>query len=69
MYSSVMISMLTKKYEPEIIDSLSDLLQHQNVKIYIKKFSFIDDMSKNIPILKDLEHRFEYVVLDETGAG
>ena len=69
MYSSVMISMLTKKYEPEIIDSLSDLLQHQNVKIFIKKFSFIDDMAKNIPILKDLEHRFEYVVLDETGAG
>ena len=66
MYSSTVISMLTRQSEPERLDSLQDLLKHQTVKIFINKCSFIDDMARSIPILKDLQHRIEYVAIDET---
>jgi len=59
MYGSIVISLLTKKTVFQSINSLQDLQQGKSVKILIRKHSFVDDVSKTIPVLAEMKDRFE----------
>ena len=60
MYSSVVISMLTRRTSLQNIDSLQDLQQLKSTKILIRKHSFVEDAARSVPAFKDMSDRFEF---------
>ena len=76
MYSSVMISKLTSPAEFRGINSLEDLLQpsNQHLRIWVKKFSFIEDNLEAMEIYPrlvdpDLRSRVDFYEEPKTGRG
>ena len=60
MYGSIVISMLTRKIESSSIDNIQDLFDKKSVRIFMKKHSFVHDISKSIPVLSDMLDRVEF---------
>ena len=71
MYSSVMISKLTSPAEFKGVDSLEDLLLPQNhhLRVWVKKFSFIEDHLKAMEIYHVLSGRVDYFEEPKSGKG
>ena len=55
MYGSIVISKMTTKTESQPIDSIQELLNRRELKIFVQKNSFVEDILKDsnfYPILK-----------------
>ena len=63
MYSSVIISILSTIQEPKHIDSLSDLqkTENQDIRIFLKKMSYVPGYMNTSNMLEGLQHRIDYI--------
>ena len=63
MYMSMIISLLTSGSQPPEINSLADLNkeEYQEIRIFMKKLSFVPQFLKSANMLEGFEHRVDYI--------
>jgi len=59
MYGSIVISKMTSNTETHPIDSIQELLNRRELKIFVQKNSFVEDLLKESSFYPILKPRFD----------